>query len=199
MSEKQTIVKNNKKSLVRRFLSRQFKEFLTANFWRAILSEVLGTLFLCAWTIGSGLTKGESVEILDLALTAGFTVALIITALQNVSGGHINPAISIGFLVAGKISAVRFIFYVIAQVSASIVAACLIQGLFPQDMWGTLGVISPGNGVQDWQAFGCEFCITFLLLFGTFAVTDGDRTDVKGTPSFFIGLIVSVNVLFSVS
>ena len=200
MSEKHSIVSNPKSSPLRSFLSRQIKELLTTNFWRAVISEILGTLFLCAWTIGSGLTKeGESVDIVDLALTAGFTVGVTIQALQNASGANINPSISIGLLAAGKISVIRFVFYVIAQVIAGLLAACLIQGVFPAEMWGTLGLISPGNGVSDWQAFGCEFCITFFLLFGTCAFIDSDRTDVKGAPGFFVGLIVAVNVFFAVS
>ena len=206
MSEKQNIVKNSTseqpdQSRVRSFFTRQIDEFLTVNFWKALLSEFLGTLFLCAWTIGSGLHKeGDShVDILDLAIGAGFVVALIILTLQNVSGAHINPAFSISFLVSGHISAIRFVFYLISQTVAGIVAVYLMMVMFPADMWGNLGLLSPGSGIQDWQAFVCEFCVTYLLAFVAFAAIDSNRTDVKGQPAFFIGLTVCVNVLFSVS
>lgn len=202
MSEKRNIMKTETSEhasggIVQRFFSRQIKELLTRNFWRAILSEILGTLFLCAWTIGAGMHKeGDSVELLDLALTAGFVVALTITALLNASGGHINPAVSIGFFVTGHISTIRFIFYFIAQLIAGILAVFLCRALFPEDMWGNLGLLHPGAGVEDWQAFACEFCITFLLLFVVFAYIDQGRSDVKGSPILFMGLAIAVNVLF---
>ena len=205
MSEHHIIMKSEnfehaKGGIVLRYFSRQIKEILTRNFWRAILSEILGTLFLCAWTIGAGMHKeGDSVQLLDLALTAGFVVALTITALFNVSGGHINPSVTIGFFVAGHISSIRFIFYFIAQLIAGILAVYLCQALFPEDMWGNLGLLHPGAGVEDWQAFVCEFCITFLLLFGVFAYIDQGRTDVKGAPILLMGLTIAVNVLFGVS
>ena len=207
MSEKHKIVKmekterrNHSNPKVRGFFARQKKDILTTNFLRAILSEILGTLFLCAWTIGMGCHReGESVEILDLALGAGFVVALTLSVLINVSGSHINPAVSLGFLVTGQITAIRFICYVIAQAFASILAVFLIQGIFPADMWGGLGLLSPGVGATDAQAFACEFCITFALLFGIFALIDPGRTDVKGSPIFIMGLIVCVNVLWAVS
>lgn len=205
MSEKHQIVKMEKSekrssgdSKVQRFFVRQKKEILTANFWRAILSEILGTLFLCAWTIGMGCHReGENVEVLDLALGAGFVIALTLSVLINASGSHINPAVSIGFLVTGQISVVRFVCYIIAQVFAGILAVYLIEGIFPEDMWGGLGLLSPGDGVTDIQAFACEFCITFALLFGIFALIDPGRTDVKGSPLFIMGLIICVNVLWA--
>lgn len=205
MSEKHKIAKMEKmerrdhsSSKVRSFFARQKKDILTTNFLRAILSEILGTLFLCAWTIGMGCHReGESVEILELAIGAGFVIALTLSVLINASGSHINPAVSIGFLVTGQITAIRFVCYVIAQAFASILAVFLIQGVFPAEMWGELGLLSSGSGVTDAQAFACEFCITFALLFGIFALIDPGRTDVKGSPIFIMGLIVCVNVLWA--
>ena len=81
------------------------------------------------WTIGSGLHKDkEIVDVLDLALSAGLFIGTIITVLQNVSGGYVNPAISIGLLVTRQILFVRFIFYVIAQI-CGITAVILVKGL----------------------------------------------------------------------
>ena len=207
MSEKHKIVKmenserkDNSKSKVRSFFARQKNDILRTNFLRAILSEILGTLFLCAWTIGMGCHReGESVEILDLALGAGFVIALTLSVLINASGSHINPAVSVGFFVTGQITTIRLICYVIAQAFASILAVFLIEGIFPAEMWGGLGLLAPGAGVTDAQAFACEFCITFALLFGIFALIDSGRTDVKGSPILIMGLIVCVNVLWAVS
>ena len=155
---------------------------------------------LCCWTIGSGLHKDkEIIDVLDLALIAGLFIGTIITVLQNVSGGDVNPAISIGLLVTRQISFVRFIFYVIAQISGGITAVILVKGLFPPDMCGTLGLISPGTDVTDAQAFGCEFFMAFLLLFGTVAMIDAGRSDIHGSIPLFVGFIVVVNVLFGVN
>ena len=164
------------------------------------MSEILGTLFLCGSTIGMGCHReGETVAILDLALGAGFAVALILSVLVNASGSNINPAVSIGFFVTGKITAIRFVCYVIAQSFAGILAVYLVEGIFPEDMWGGLGLILPGVGVTDAQAFGCEFCATFAFLFGIVALIDPGRTDVKGSGIFIMGLIICVNVLWAVS
>ena len=187
-------------SIIRRFFETQKKDVLNTNFLRAILSEILGTLFLCVSTIGMGChRKGESVAILDLALGAGFAIALILSVLINASGSNINPTVSIAYFVTRKITAVRFVCYVIAQSFAGILAVYLVEGIFPEDMWGGLGLILPGVGVTDAQALGCEFCISFALMFGIFALIDPGRTDVKGSPIFIMGLIVCVNVLWAVS
>ena len=191
---------NAPKSIVANFILCQIKEIKTDTFWRAVFAEFLGTLMLCCWTIGSGLHKDkEIVDVLGLALTAGLFIGTIITVLQNVSGGNVNPAISIGLLVTRQISFVRFIFYVIAQILGGITAVFLVKGLFPPDMWGTLGLISPGTDVTDEQAFGCEFSMAFLLLFGTVAMIDSGRSDIQGSIPLFVGFIVVVNVLFGVN
>lgn len=179
------------------FLSSQLRELSSANFWRAVFAEFLGTLMLCTWTIGSGLRREEeTAEVLDGALTAGFFLSIIISVLLNVSGGNVNPVVSIGLLATRQLSLMKFVFYVPAQIIGGIVAVYLIKCIFPKDMWGTLGYISSGSGVTDGQVFGCEFCLAFFLMFGTLAMFDSDRTDVKGSVPLLIGFLVAVNILF---
>lgn len=187
--------------LVHRFVTREITDIKTWNFWRAVFAEYIGTMILCLWSIGSGLylPTYSPPDVLTTALSTGFIVAVLINSLLNVSGGHVNPAVSIGFLVTQRITCLRFIIYVIAQCFAGVTAVGIISRLFPHEMLGTLGLILPSEGVTPLQACSAEFLLTFFLLFGIFALTDDKRGDNVAPVPIYVGLIVVANIIFAVS
>ena len=186
------------------FIDRESSDLKSRGLWKAAAAELLGTLMLVLFGSGAGIfdpahphTAPSSVHV---ALEPGFYIAVIVTVLGNVSGGHVNPAISIGFVVTREITIVRFVVYVVAQTTGGIAGAGLLFLMTPASLkQGSFGVISPGVGVTDGQAVICEFTITFLLLFGTFAMIDSGRTDIHGSVPLMIGFIVCINVFFAVS
>ncbi|XP_045207085.2 aquaporin AQPAn.G-like [Mercenaria mercenaria] len=191
----------NPSSKPKKFFDRDIQDIKSLNFWRAVFAEYVGTWILFQWTIGSALhypdEDASPPDILTAALCTGFVVAVVINALLNVSGGHLNPAVSIGFLVLRKITCLRFVFYVIAQCLACLSAIAILNQMTPQDMVGLPALISPAAGVTNVQAFFFEFCIAFFLLFAIAAFIDGKRKDDTSPAPFYVGLIVVGNILFS--
>ena len=184
------------------FFQRQVKDVSQVNFWRAFFAEFIGTFILCLYTIGYGTALPEDSlppDMLGFAICSGFIVAVLIISLLTVSGGHINPGISIGFLVNGKITLIRFIFYTISQCLSSVAAVLVIKFVSPEEMHGHLGLLLPGPGVTPIQAAVVEFIISFVLLFATFALIDEDRSDHTGPVTLFLGFVVAGNVYWAVS
>lgn len=97
----------------------KFKEMATRQFWTEFAAEFLATMVLVLVVCGSSLTWDKSSAppaVIHTALTAGMSIATAILMVGHISGGHVNPSVTIAMLVARKISVLRGIFYVLAQV-----------------------------------------------------------------------------------
>ena len=81
----------------------------TPNFWQSLLAEFLGTFLLVLVACGSCAKFDPKLptDVVQIALGFGFSVATIVWAIAHVSGGHINPAVTVGFLLTRKISLLR--------------------------------------------------------------------------------------------
>ncbi|XP_048747698.2 aquaporin AQPAn.G-like isoform X1 [Ostrea edulis] len=192
--KKKDIAVQEKKS----FLQRELDDLRSVDLLRASIAEFLGVMLLVMYAVGAGLyheTLGTKPSSVHVAMEAGFFIAVIITTLSTVSGGHVNPAISVGFLVTNGITVSRFMFYVCFQVLGAIAGMGIMSLVSPVEMQhGSFGVILPGPNVTDVQAFVCEVYITFLLDFATFSFLDSGRTDMAGSVPFIIGITVIINI-----
>ena len=96
-------------------------ELRSLNTWKGAAAESLGACFyvMLACGAGSNIADGHSPTILQKAITTGFVVTIMVSAFWEVSGGHINPAVSLASTLCGKISITRFFLYVIAQCAGS--------------------------------------------------------------------------------
>ena len=164
-------------------------------------NEFLGVFLAVFNGVGCNILDKDqnSVSSVHIALEAGFFIAVAITAFGNVSGGHVNPAISIGFFVTGKISAIGFILYTVCQTLGGITGAGILHMITVDKIRGGYEILLPNPFVNDTQVVVCELIITFSLLFVSFAVTDDGRTDIHGFAPLIIGLTVSINVFSGVS
>ena len=96
------------------------------------LAEFLGTFILTFMVCGAvSFTGGYAgyLGVVGIALTAGFTVAVLLYVFATVSGAHCNPAVSAGMLIAGRLSVVDFMGYVVSQVFGALAAAFALYGL----------------------------------------------------------------------
>ncbi|CAH1780059.1 unnamed protein product [Owenia fusiformis] len=171
--------------------------------WRAVLAELIGTLFLTFIGCGSciGWLDDYDPSMVQIALAFGLGVATMVWSIAHVSGGHINPAVTCGMLVTRKISVARSVFYVIAQSIGAIAGAGILKGVTPGNsthIQVTLGATTVNSHVSVQQAFGIELMITFVLVFTVFASCDGKRTDLKGSGPLQIGLSVTLCHLFAI-
>jgi aquaporin Z len=134
---------------------------------RAYLAELLGTFLFFA----IGLTSVQAVGALGAAapllvvvpLAFGLGLLAAVFAFGHISGGHFNPAVTIGILVDGRITINDAVGYIVAQVIGAIGAAALILVLWSQDaVAGT--ITAPGSGFTDLQAVILETVLTAIFL-----------------------------------
>lgn len=170
-------------------------------FWRAVAAEFVGTLLLTMVGCGSVVTWDDDGKLVQIALCFGLSVATVVWIIGHVSGGHINPAVTVAFFVTRRISLARAIFYVISQCIGAIVGAALLFGLTPAShrKQGSLGVTKVNSELTGAQAFGVEFFVTIVLVLTVFASCDKKRKDLNGSFPLSIGLSVTMCHLFAVS
>jgi len=87
------------------------RDVKSIKFWLALLAEFLGTFLLVLVACGScsQFNKYQPADVVQIALAFGLSVATIVWAIAHISGGHINPAVTVGFLLTRKISIARYI------------------------------------------------------------------------------------------
>lgn len=160
--------------------------------WRMLVAEFLGTLILVFIGCGSVITlNGEPINIVQIALTFGFTVATVVQAICHISGGHINPAVTLSMFVTGDIKLVRAALYIVVQCVGAIAGAGLLKVIIPESRMGGFGCNTVNGLLTPLQGFICEAVLTFLLLLTVHAVCDGKRNDLKGSAPIAIGLAVA--------
>ena len=172
--------------------------------WRATLAEFIATLlfiFLGAGTVvvtGGLMNEGlTSARLVAIALAHGFAIALLVAATAKVSGGHINPAVTFGALVTGKINGAKAVMYVVAQLVGAIVGALLLKLVIPAAAQGNLGAHGLGPNVTVGGGLVAEIVLTFALVFVVFA-TAMDPKGLGHLAPAAIGLTVLVDHLIGV-
>nr|AOS89753.1 aquaporin [Helix pomatia] len=178
-------------------------ELKSVELWRAVFAEFLAqVLFLflgCASAIAISATNESSdIYLVKIALSFGLAIMALIQMFGHVSGGHINPAVSIAMAVAMNISVVRAVLYVIAQILGAIVGGFLLKGLTPTRFHDNLAVTNLGHGVTQAQGFGVELLLTFTLVTVIFGTTDPNRASF-GSPALLIGLTVTLGHLAGIN
>lgn len=163
--------------------------------YRKYLAELLGTFALVFCGTGAIVINQESggaITHLGIALTFGLIVAAMIFALGDVSGAHMNPAVTLAFAVAGRFNRKQILPYFIAQAAGAFLASGLLKLSFPLNE--NLGATLPAG--SEAQSFVFELMLTFLLVLVIFNVSTGAKE--KGiTAALAIGGMVGLEALFA--
>lgn len=165
--------------------------------WRHFAAEFIGTfalVFIGGGTIiTSSVNQGAGV-VLSIALAHGLILALLVTATMRISG-HLNPAVTAGFLATGRIEPMMAVVYWIAQFFGATVAAYALKALYPASiaMAARLGGQSISNDVTLFQAIVLEAIATFFLVFVVFGTAVDPKAPKVG--GFAIGLTVAADIL----
>ena len=132
-----------------------------------------------------------------IALAHGLAIGIMVTSLGHISGGHFNPAITIGFWVTRKISTFDTVAYWIAQLAGGVAAAYLLRRL-PVDVWGPVQLGTPdlANGISRANGMIFEAVMTFFLVFVVFATAVDERGAFDKVAGFAIGLTITMGALF---
>ena len=162
---------------------------------RAYFSEGLGTFILVFIGTGSVIADGYSggaVTLVGISLAFGLAVFAMVNALGEVSGAHINPAVTIGLCVAGRAPGSILVPYIASQCAGAICASLLLRLMFGT-IHGLGGTAPAGSSVL---AFTAEVVTTFILMLVILCVTVGAKE--KGiTAGVVIGGVVAMDILFA--
>ena len=139
---------------------------------RRMTAEFLGTFWLVFGGCGSAVLAGGQIGLVGISLAFGLTVLTMAYAIGRVSGCHLNPAVSIGLVVAGRWKASDLPGYIVAQVAGAIAAAALLRGYSETSDLAANGFAthSPAHHTVG-AAFATEFLLTFFFLFIILGVT----------------------------
>ena len=164
--------------------------------WRHFVAEFIGVfalVFVGGATIMSS-TMSNINPLLPAAIAYGLILGIMITATMRISG-HLNPAVTIGFLVTRRIEPMMGVVYIIAQLTGAAVAAYALKAVFPEHVAvaSRLGGQMVSGDIGMAQAVLCEFIATFLLVFVVFGTAVDPHAPKVG--GFAIGLTVTADIL----
>jgi len=158
------------------------------------LAEFIGTFTLIFCGTGVVIVNqqfGGVVSHVGVCLVWGAIVSCVIFALGDVSGAHINPAVTFGFWLARRFEAKEIIPYILSQAAGAITASATLHFLFPENK--LLGGTYPAG--SDMQSFIIEFLVTFFLMFLILQVSTGSKE--KGMfAAIAIGSMVMLEAMF---
>jgi len=168
-------------------------------YYRPAVAEFIGTFALIFVGVGSiaetAASFGQSPNLVAVALAHGLTIAVMASATGAISGGHLNPAVSIGAFVAGKLDALGLGVYVVAQCLGGLAGAICINLILPAAHLSKVGggVPAPGNGISGVDALFLEVVLTFFLMFVIYGTAMSANAPKVG--ALFIGLTVTLDIL----
>jgi aquaporin Z len=161
---------------------------------RKFAAEAFGTFALVFAGTGAIVvndTHGGAITHVGIALTFGLIVLAMIYAVGDVSGAHLNPAVTLGFVVAGRFPWAAVPGYVAAQVAGAFLASGLLRAMFPEH--GTLGATLPAGPAG--QSFVMEFVLTLVLMVVILGVSTGAKE--KGVlAGVAVGAVIALEALF---
>jgi aquaporin TIP len=163
-------------------------------------AEFVGAFTLTFIGVGAIVTAAgiRDPALIGVALAHGLAIAIMVSALGHISGGHFNPAVTLGFLVTRRIEPLLAAAYWAAQFAGAAVAALLVKVLLPRAPTSAvhLGVPALGGGVGAGSGFVLEAILTFLLVFVVFATAVDPRGTFKSIAGLAIGLTITIDILF---
>lgn len=162
------------------------------------LCELIGTAVLVLFGCGSAAIAGESLGTLGIALAFGLSIVAMAYVIGNISGCHINPAVSLAMLINKKMSLSDFICYVIAQVLGAIIGTGILYALIQNS---GLDVAVQGLGANGFRSassvnlsiFGAlltEIILTFVFIYTILGVTSNDKF------SSVSGIVIGLTLTF---
>ena len=167
-----------------------------------LVAEFIGTFALVFFGAGAVcvdryLQGTGGIGLLAIALAHGLTIAIMVSALGHISGGHFNPAISIGFWVTRRIGTVDVILYWLAQILGAIVAAFVLKAVVPEETWRAVALGTP-ELVRDFprlSGMALEGLTSFFLVLVVFATAVDERGAFRSIAGFGIGLTITLGIL----
>jgi len=167
---------------------------------RRAFVELLGAFALVFVGAGTIMSIGPQADAgtLDVALATGLAIAVMVTAVGHISGGHFNPAITFGFLLTRRITVLLGVAYIVAQLLGGVLAALLLRWIFPAANRNASNLGAPSvHTIDIGAALVVEALITFFLVWVVFALTTDERNAYTGIAGLAIGLVIVFGMLLA--
>lgn len=167
------------------------------SFENKLVAEVFGTFCLvfagCGAIAVNEVTNG-AIGHVGVALTWGLIVTAMIYAIGEVSGAHINPAVTLGFWLAKQFPGAKVLPYIVAQVIGALLAAGALRALFPTSP--TLGATIPHDMSMVLQTLVLEVVLTLILMFVILCVAAGTKEQ-RLMAGIAVGATVGLEAMFA--
>ncbi len=168
------------------------------NIWKAAVAEFVATFGLIFIGAGSVIMAGPSGSgLVGVALAHGLVLAIMVSVTAHISGGVVNPAVAIGLWVAGKLSSMKTVVYILAELAGGIFGALMLRVVVPAEMWKVANLGTPllGAGVGTGKGILIEAILTFFLVFAVFGTAVDPRGPLAKTAGLTIGLVLAFDIL----
>lgn len=135
--------------------------------------------------------------LVSVALANGLAIAVMVSAVGHISGGHFNPAVTLGFLLTRRLAPSLAVVYWSMQLAAAAAAAALLRWFYPENVRQVTNLGAPGlsPGVTTSQGLVIEIVLTFFLVWVIFATAADPGGSFKSVAGLAIGLTVTLDVL----
>ena len=172
---------------------------MNQNLPKKCVAEFIGTftlIFIGVGAIHNASNPAAGMGLLGVALAHGLAIAVMVSATGGISGGHLNPAVTFGLLVGGKIDIKNSIAYWIAQLAGATAAGFLLLSIYGANGAAIVkdGTPNLGDGISTGTGIIVEMVLTFFLVF----VVYGSAVDARAPKigGLAIGLTVALDILF---
>ena len=176
-----------------------------------LIAEVVGTFTLIFVGAGSIIALNAVGQIsgafgpailsggglVTVALAHGLAIAVMVSAVGHISGGHFNPAVTVAAWVTRRIETGATIAYVVAQLAGATLGAVALRVLMPGPIWSEVALGTPlvDPSLTDWQAIGIEAVLTFLLVWVVFATALDPEGAFNKIAGLAIGFTITMDIL----
>jgi len=172
------------------------------NLTQKLFAEFIGTFALIFFGAGAvcvdfQLRSSGGLGLLAIALAPGLAMAIMVSALSHISGGHFNPAVTIGFWVTKRLSTLDSLAYWGAQLVGAAAAGFLLKGVIPDDIATNIFLGTPElmRDFPRWSGMALEGVATFFLVLVFFATAVDSRGAFRAIAGFGIGLTMTLGIL----
>jgi len=167
--------------------------------WQRATAEFFGTLALIFIGAGSVIVSGAGGGIVGIALAHGIVLAVMVSVTGHISGGHINPAVTISAWVTNQIRTAAAGVYILAQLAGGAAGAALLRVSLPARIWqsSNLGTPSVSHqfGISNGKGVLIEAILTFFLVFAVYGTSIDDRGPFSKIAGLPIGLVLTFDIL----
>ena len=180
------------------------EEFASIEAWRATAVEFLAAAIFVFLGAGSVVITGSLTDgaltvprLFSIALAHGLAIAFLAFATANISGGHMNPAVTVAAVLTNKMSGARGLMFVFGQMAGAVIGALLLLATIPDAADSNLGAHALGPDVSISMGLVMEIVVTCVLVFVIFA-TAVDPGGIAPLAPLAIGLAVLVDHLAAI-